>query len=147
MCGYRTNCIWEGGAIVYLEKNHIGWGNFGTLLSAAIEGNANTAVHKVFKFSDRIIRQFFFVKEIERQYDRVYKITLKNGKRFRMAMLADYEPTADGIRTLWDQFGSVDIIWNINPNGNPTSSALEASKELGCKVMKWEEFREYMKSR
>jgi hypothetical protein len=59
-------------------------------------------------------------------------------------MLADYEPTADAVRTLWEQFGPVDIAWNINPNGNPSAEAIDAGNELGCKVMKWDELKEYM---
>lgn len=145
LCGYRSSCVWEGTAIRYVENNRIGWGNFGTLSSATTEGNANTAAHKEFAFSDRLIRQFGHVAELERQYDRVYEITLRNGKSLRMGMISEYEPTADGVRTLWERFGPVDIIWNINPNGNPTKSAIEAGTELGCKVMKWNEFKEYMK--
>lgn len=147
LCGYRRSCVWEGGAISYLEDNNIGWGNFGTLWSATADGNANTATHKVYAFSDRLIRQCSLVAELERQYDRVYKIVLRNGKSLRMGMIADYEPTADAIRTLWQRFGPVDIVWNINPNGNPTKSALAAGAELGCKVIKWDEFKEFMKGR
>lgn len=59
-------------------------------------------------------------------------------------MVADYEPTADAVRTLWEQFGAVDIIWNINPNGRPSPEAVGAGKDLGCKVMKWRELKEHL---
>ena len=39
LCGYRASCVWEGSAIRYLEENSVGWGSFGTLRSAALEGN------------------------------------------------------------------------------------------------------------
>lgn len=60
-------------------------------------------------------------------------------------MIADYEPTADAVRSLWDQFGSVDVVWNINPNGNPSPEAVDAGAELGCRVMKWDELKDYLK--
>lgn len=145
LCGYRTTCVWEGDAIKYLEENGIGWGSFGTLCSAVLEGNANTASHKVFSFSDRLIRQSGFVKRVERKFDRVYDVTLKNGRSLRLGLVAEYEPTADAVRSLWDRFGPVDIVWNINPNGNPTQSAIEAGHELGCEVLNWEGVKEYMK--
>ncbi len=61
-------------------------------------------------------------------------------------MLADYEPTADAVRTLWGNFGPVEIVWNINPNGNPTPEAIGAGRELGCEVMKWDELKERLRT-
>lgn len=146
LCGYRSECIWDGATINYAQSHGFGWGSFGTLGSAISDGNVHTAQHKTFAFSDRLIRQFGKIEKFERQYDRVYDITLRGEKNFRMAMLADYEPTADGVRETWETFGPVDVIWNINPNGNPTDSAIQAGAELGCEVLKWDGFKDYMKS-
>ncbi|MBZ8135189.1 hypothetical protein CLD20_18080 [Afifella sp. IM 167] len=57
-------------------------------------------------------------------------------------MIADYEPTADAVRNLWDHFGPVDFVWNINPNGSPSPEAIDAGNELGCEVGKWEELNQ-----
>ena len=59
-------------------------------------------------------------------------------------MIAEYEPTADAVRSLWARFGPVDIAWNINPNGSPSVAAIDAGRELGCKVIKWDELKDYM---
>jgi len=144
LCGYRAHCAWDGMAILYLEENHVGWGNFGTLTSAALSGNANSAQHKVYKFSDRLLRQHDRIMKVEREFDRIHHITLRNGKAFRIGMIADYEPTADEVRSLWERFGPVDIVWNINPNGTPQPEATEAGVQLGCKVMKWNELRDHL---
>ena len=142
LCGYRTQCVWEGEAIKYLEENHIGWGNFGTLGSAALKGDANSAPHKVYKFADRLLRQYGRIAKIDREFDRIHRVTLHSGANFRIGMIADYEPTADEVRTLWARFGQVDIVWNINPNGTPQPEAAEAGRELGCEVMKWDELKD-----
>lgn len=144
LCGYRTACIWDGAAIDFSQANGFGWGSFGTLGSAILDGNVQTVQHKTFAFSDRLIRQSRMTETVVREYDRVYQITLRGDKTIRMAMLADYEPTADGVRTIWQTFGPVDVIWNINPNGKPTKSAIEAGAELGCEVLKWDDFKDYM---
>lgn len=146
VCGYRAHCVWEGQAIQDLEQHRIGWGNFGTLCSAVLDGNANSAPHKVYKFSDRLLRQYGPVASVERQFDRVHHVTLKSGTRLRIGMIADYEPTADEVRSLWERFGAVDIIWNINPNGTPQPEAEEAGRELGCEVMKWDELRDRLRN-
>lgn len=141
LCGYRAHCVWEGEAIQYLEENRVGWGNFGTLGSAALDGSANSAAHKGYKFSDRLLRQYGRVAKVDREFDRVHRITLRSGAAFRIGMLADYEPTAEQVRTLWHRFGPVNIVWNINPNGTPQPEASEAGRELGCEVMKWDELK------
>ena len=142
LCGYRASCVWEGEAIQYLEQNRVGWGNFGTLGSAALDGNANSAAHKVYRFSDRLLRQYGRVAKVDREFDRIHRVTLRSGATFRIGMIADYEPTADEVRTLWERFGPVDIVWNINPNGTPQPEASEAGRALGCEVMKWDELKD-----
>jgi len=147
LCGYRSSCVWEGDAIRYLEKFKVGWGNFGTLCSAAADGNANTASHKIYKFSDRLIRQHGRVASVDREFDRIHRVLLKSGTSIRIGMIAEYEPTADAVRSIWERFGPVDIAWNINPNGHPSPEAVEAGRELGCEVIKWDELKDYMKKK
>jgi len=146
LCGYRKECVWEGGAIRYLEDNTIGWGSAGTLSSAISTGNAKTAAHKEYVFSYRLIRQLRCIMNIVREFDRVLTVNLSSGCTLRIGMILDYEPTADAVRTLWDRFGPVDIVWNINPNGNPTQNAIEAGRQLGCKVVKWDELKTLLQS-
>lgn len=142
LCGYRAECVWDGKAIQYLEESQVGWGSFSTLSSAVLDGNANTAQHKVYKFSDRLLRQYGPVVTVVREFDRIHRVALRSGEVLRIGMIAEYEPTADEVRTLWDRFGPVDIIWNINPNGTPQPEANEAGRELGCEVMLWNALRD-----
>lgn len=145
LCGYRTSCLWEGDAIRYLEGNNIGWGTIGTLNSALPKGSVNSAAHKDFFFSDRALRQSRDVANVFREFDQVHTVTLVSGRALRIGMIMKYEPTADSVRTLWDQFGAVDIAWNINPNGKPTPEAIEAGRELGCEVVQWDDLKAIMK--
>jgi hypothetical protein len=147
LCGYRKECAWEGGAIKYLESTGIGWGSAGTLGSAIHTGDIKTAAHKEFFFSYRLIRQMKSVSNLNREYARVFTMTLAGGRSVRVGMITEYEPTADAIRTFWDRFGPINIAWNINPNGNPTPNAIEAGRSLGCEVVKWEELREILQRR
>lgn len=142
LCGFRSECVWTGEAISFLTNAKIGWGSSGTLSSALSDNNVNTASHKDYFFAYRLINQMKkHFRNIEREYDRVFTIVLNNGKKIRVGMLLEYEPTADAVRSFWEQFGPVDVIWNINPNGNPTKLALEAGHQLGCGVLKWVELK------
>ena len=147
LCGYRKECVWEGGAIRYLEDSTIGWGSAGTLGSAVHKGDARSAAHKDYFFSYRLIRQMRSITNLDREFDRVFTMTLTNGRTVRVGMIMEYEPTADAIRTFWDRFGPIDIAWNINPNGNPTQNAIEAGAGLGCEVMKWDELKIRLRNR
>jgi len=146
LCGYRKECVWDGEAISYLQKNNIGWGNFGTLHSAALNGNANVAEQKIFAFANRLIRQYGIVDKVDREFDRVFQVTLKNRHTIRIGLIPDYEPTSDNVRSLWKTFGPVHIAWNINPSGNPCATALEAGEDLGCKVLKTEGMKSYLQT-
>jgi len=145
LCGYRKECIWEGGAIAYAQENQIGWGNLGSLSDAVNSGNFINAEHKLYFFSYRLIRQMGSITKLNREYDRVFTLSLKSGKSCRVGMIMEYEPTADSIRTFWDKFGPIDIAWNINPNGKPTQQAISAGLELGCEVVKWEELKQLIR--
>ena len=147
LCGYRKECVWEGEAIRYLESNRIGWGSAGTLGSAIFTGDVKTAAHKDYFFSYRLIRQIKSVKNLNREFDRVFTMTLASGRTLRIGMIMEYEPTADAIRTFWDRFGPIDIAWNINPNGHPTQKANEAGRGLGCEVMKWDGLKVLLQNR
>lgn len=146
LCGYRKTCVWPGDTIAHLQRARIGWGSAGTLTSAALDGKANTASHKSYVFADRLLRQYGRVQEVSREYDRIYRIKLRSGTVIRIGMIDDYEPNADAVRSLWDDFGPVDIVWNINPNGSPSPEAVDAGTELGCEVMKWEELKERLRT-
>lgn len=146
LCGYRKECIWEGGAITYAQENQIGWGNAGSLSDAIESGEFKNAEHKLYFFSYRLIRQMSSITNLNREYDRVFTMRLRNGKSYRVGMIMEYEPTADAIRTFWDQFGPIDVAWNINPNGKPTQQAINAGHELCCEVVKWEELKQLMQN-
>lgn len=147
LCGYRKECAWEGGAINFLEARSIGWGSAGTLESAIPAWAFQNAAHKTYFFSYRLISQLRSISNLNREFDRVFTMTLADGRVMRVGMIMEYEPTADAIRSFWDRFGPIDIAWNINPNGNPTLNAIEAGRNLGCEVMKWDELREKLRSR
>lgn len=147
LCGYRKECAWEGAAIKYLESKDIGWGSAGTLGSAIYTGEIKNAAHKEYFFSYRLIRQMRSISNLDREFDRVFTMTLSNGRSVRVGMISEYEPTADAIRTFWDRFGPIDIAWNINPNGYPTPNAIEAGQSLGCEVVKWEDLRKMIQRR
>ena len=141
LCGYRKECVWEGEAIRYVESNTIGWGSAGTLVTSLYNDEVNTAAHKDYFFAYRLISQNRYVSTLDREFDRVFTMTLHDGRSFRVGMILQYEPTADAIRTFWDQFGPIDIAWNIHPNGDLTQSAIEAGRDLECNVMKWTELK------
>lgn len=146
LCGYRKTCVWHGDAIDFLEDAKIGWGNAGTLSSAALNGDANTASHKTYSFSDRLLRQLGIVREVVREFDRIHRVTLKSGTTVRIGMIADYEPNANAVRELWDRFGAIDVAWNINPSGSPSPEVINAGNELGCEVMKWDDLKDYLRA-
>lgn len=135
LCGFKRQCTWHGDAIEFVHSSGMGWGNFGTLLSAASEGNANTAQHKEYSFGDKILRQHRAVESVNRLYDKLYELNLRSGNTVKVVIATEYEPSADEVRSLWDQFGPVSLIYNINPNRQPTGLGYSVATELGTKIV------------
>jgi hypothetical protein len=82
ICGYRKECIWEGGGIRYVQENKIGWGNAGSLSDAVESGDFINTEHKLYFFSYRLIRQMRSIINLDREYDRVFTMSLKNGSSY-----------------------------------------------------------------
>jgi hypothetical protein len=55
-------------------------------------------------------------------------------------MLNEYELTADHVRTAKSQYGIFDTVLLNDPNGKPTSSALQVAENMGIEILKWREF-------
>lgn len=58
LCGYRTECVWGSKAIRYLQDNRVGWGSFSLPSSMLLDGDANAAERKIYKFSHRHLRRY-----------------------------------------------------------------------------------------
>ena len=86
------------------------------------------------------------MESVHREFDRVFYVTLKKGRQVRIGMIPDYELTADNIWSFWAEFGPVDIAWNINSNGEPSTTAKGTWEELGCKVLKNKGMKAYLQS-
>jgi len=134
ICGFRNSCIWHGDAIESANKNKIGWGNLGTLLSAVHDGNANAAEHKVFKWASDALKDMGGV-DVEREYDRVFNVKRSSGTTLRLVMSKEYEPSADIMRSLWKRFGPFDVVYNIDPNVQPTGGGYETAQKLGIEIL------------
>ena len=52
----------------------------------------------------------------------------------------EYELTADHVRTARDRYGPFTDILITNPNGEPTSSSMQAAESMGAHVFKWGAF-------
>lgn len=77
---------------------------------------------------------------LERVHDRMYMVR-RSGLNDVVVVLANaYELTADHVRTARDRYGQFTDILITNPNGEPTSSAIQAAKSMGSRVSKWGAF-------
>ena len=57
-----------------------------------------------------------------------------------MALVYEYELTAEHVRATREKYGEFSVIVKTNPNGNITSRAQEVGKELDVGLLTWGEF-------
>lgn len=126
--------VWEGDAITAAKTHNMGWGGLGTLMAAVSDGDADTAQPKAYRFAQRLLEQHKNVERAIRLYDKVFLLERERGGALKVALVDDYELTADDVRTAFETYAPFDIVYKTNPNGKPTSEAHEAAEELGLEV-------------
>ena len=86
------------------------------------------------------MRQHGHISSFERVHDRLYRISRNGLPDLTVAMLNEYELTADHLRTARDRYGQFSVAVITNPNGRGTDSAAEAAQTMGVKILKWAPF-------
>ena len=132
--------IWVGDAIAIARANNFGWGGFGDLMSAINSESVEGFQRKEYLFVERGIGQHDRVKHYERIYDRVFLCFRKRLPEIKVALVYEYELTAEHVRATREKYGEFSVIVKTNPNGNITSRAQEVGKRLGVDILTWGAF-------
>jgi hypothetical protein len=131
---------WSGGALRLAHDNNIATGGYGDLLRVIDLQDVRTFQPKETKFVERGLRQHDRISSFERIYDRLYLISRNGLPDLKVAMLNEYELTADHLRTARDRYGQFSVAVIADPNGGATSSAKEAAQIMGVEILKWGPF-------
>jgi hypothetical protein len=92
------------------------------------------------EFVERGLRQHDRILSFDRVHDRLYRVSRKGLPDLTVAMLNEYELTADHLRTARDRYGQFSVAVITDPNGRATSSAEEVAETLGVEILKWAPF-------
>ncbi|HUZ91472.1 MAG TPA: hypothetical protein VMU78_06190 [Methylocella sp.] len=131
---------WTGGALRLAHDNNIATGAYGDLLRVIDLQDVRAFQPKETEFVERGLRQHDRISSFERVYDRLYRISRNGLPDLTVAMLNEYELTADHLRTARDWYGKFSVAVITNPNGRATSSAEEAAGSMGVEILKWRPF-------
>jgi hypothetical protein len=131
---------WTGGALRLAHDNDIASGAYGDLFRVIDVEAVRAFQPKETEFVERGLRQHDRVSSFERVYDRLYRISRNGWPDLDVAMLNEYELSADHLRTARDWYGQFSVIVITNPNGRATSSAEETAQTMGVEILKWGPF-------
>ena len=132
--------VWMGDAITTARQYNLGWGGLGDLMSAINLESVERFQKKEYEFVERRICQHNRVKDYERIADRVFLLFRKGLPGIKVAIIHEYELTAEHVRAARDKYGEFSVIVKTNPNGNITGRAQEVGEGLGVEILKWGEF-------
>lgn len=135
-----SNGIWKGDAITFAHDNDLGWGGFGDLMSAINQEFVNGFQRKEYAFFEKGVKQHTKVQSYKRIFDRVFQISRQDLPDIKVALVFEYELTAEHVRSTIEKYGEFSLIVKTNPNGNTTGNALEVARGLGIEILKWGEF-------
>jgi hypothetical protein len=132
--------LWTGSAITSAAARGVAFGGISDLMSAVSDENVREYTRREYAFVERGLRQHNRVLRLAREFDRVYLVHRNELPPLRFVMLNEYELTADHVRTARSRYGVFDVVLLNNPNGEPTTGALEVAKEMRVGIFKWAEF-------
>ena len=136
ICNLPRECVWVGEAIDIVRSQGKAWGGVADLYSAAArEEQVRDFVRAEFRFIERVFAQHSNVTHVERLYDRVYRLHRRGMADVDVALLNEYDLTADHVRTAVERYGTLTDILANNPNCRFTPQAVEASRQIGVKMM------------
>jgi hypothetical protein len=131
---------WTGGALRLAHENNIATGAYGDLLRVINLQDVRAFQPKETQFVERGLRQHSRISSFEQVYDRLYCIRRHGLPDLTVAMVNEYELTADHLRTARDRYGQFSVAVITDPNGRATSSAEEAAQTMGVEILKWAPF-------
>lgn len=135
---------WTGGAIKLAHDNNIATGAYGDILRVIDLQDVRAFQSKETEFVERGLRQHDRIISFERVSDRLYRISRNGSADLTVAMLNEYELTADHVRTARVRYGPFAVLVITNPYGRATSSAEAAAQTLGATILKWGPFLGYL---
>lgn len=131
---------WTGQAIALAQVHGIAIGGYGDLLRVIEVEDVRAFQQKETAFIERGLRQHNRIARFDRLHDRLYLIHRNSLPDVTVAMLNEYELTADHLRTARDRYGNFSLAVITDPNGRATSAANEAAQAMGIEILKWGAF-------
>lgn len=148
ICNIPREAAWTGEAIALIRQRRIAFGGIRDLFAATSrKGPVRDFVRSEFEFIERIFDQHSAVARVERVYDRVYRLHRLALPAVTVALINEYDLTADHIRTAWQRYGPFTDVLANNPNCRYTAEATEAAKQLKVKLLPLRRFMGRLNSR
>jgi len=131
---------WSGEAIRLAHEKNIATGCYGDLFRVIDVQDVRAFEPKETAFIERGLRQHARITGFKRVFDRVYCISRRGLPDITVAMLNEYELTADHLRTARAWYGFFSVAVLTNPNGGATTSAARVAETMGVEILDWETF-------
>lgn len=68
-------------------------------------------------------------------FDKLFSVTLDNGKIILIAVVQAYDLMAEHLRDAYEKVGRFDVALKNNPNGRITPDATDAANAMGVRVL------------
>lgn len=135
VCNIPRDAIWIGDAIKALQANSMAFGGVGDLHRAVRNDNPRDYVFKEYAYVERRLRQHRKVTNIDRLFDRAWRVERDGLSSLIISISNEYDLTADEVRSSYDRYGPFDVFFHTNNLGRVTDEAQEAAEELDVEII------------
>ncbi len=137
--------FWTGPAIELAESRSLGFGGMDDLFRALNGPDVGSYRRKEFDYFERVVKEHDNILEIDRVHDRKYSLTRYEHGQVQVLLLNEYALCAEKVRISRERYGSFRVILITNPNGEATSQAKRAARNLGVRILKMRGFLGFLK--
>ncbi|MCJ2130320.1 hypothetical protein [Methylobacterium sp. E-045] len=135
---------WRGDAIEACESHNIAWGRFGVLLRALSMDDPENSDDPEIAFSRRALSQHTRVRKVSFESDHLLKVHHDTGKIIRVALVYEYDLSANDVRNAVTRLGKFDALLKTNPNGSVLNDAYSSARSIGAEVYKIRDLMSYL---
>jgi len=127
-------------ALTLSNDEEVPIGRMGDLVRAVRLTEVTTYKDPEITYAERGFEQHSNVSSFERLDERRYSIQRHSRPPVIIALLNEYELTADSVRVARERYGPFRWALLTNPNARITGNAEEVSATLDCRLLPWREF-------
>lgn len=140
-----TATPWSGSAIDFAHANGAAFGALGDVARAAAMENPGSFRNKSMAFFIESMSQHGNVARVSYILDSKFRVELREGSEFAIAVIEAYNMSAEDVRNAWRRVGPFDVVVKSTSYGSVSEQAASAARTMGARALMFGELMSWLR--